>query len=395
MSHKPRSMQPRLPQPLRRQSAGGFSLIELLVAVVIGMALVLAVTGMLVRNETGRRSLTASNDTSQNTAFVAYTLDRSLRSAGSGFSQAWRTAYGCRLLAARGGVQVLPAAAAFPAPFNTVPTAVRLAPLVVHAGAGTGNTDVLAVLTGSSGLGESPLPVLPSSVDTTQMRVPSTVGLLGGDLLLLMQDTTNCMVQQVQTGFTGGADQTISLGGNYATTAVDSVNLTSFGSTTAALVAPLGNEATNQPAMQLLGVGANATLVSYDLLRLGGTTTVTPLADGVADMRAVYGIDTNNDGFVDSWVSPATAPWRAADLLDGSVAGRDNLARIMAVRVGLIVRSSLRERQAVSASTTTLFADLDPALRYTRTLTSDEQTQRFSTVDFTVPLRNQMLAPRL
>jgi type IV pilus assembly protein PilW len=371
MSHKLRLNRPGFSQGLRRNRASGFSLIELLVAVVIGMALVLAVTGMLVRNETGRRSLTASNDTSQNTAFVAYTLDRSLRSAGSGFSQAWRTAYGCRLLAARGGVQV------------------------VHAGAGTGNTDVLAVLTGSSGLGESPLPVLPSSVETTQMRVPSTVGLRGGDLLLLMQDTTNCMVQQVQAGFAGGADQTINLGGNYATTAVDSIDLTSFGSTTAALVAPLGNEATNQPALQLLGVGANATLVSYDLLRLGGTTTVTPLADGVADMRAVYGIDTNNDGFVDSWVSPATAPWRAADLLDGSVAGRDNLARIMAVRVGLIVRSSLRERQAVSASNTTLFADLDPALRYTRTLTSDEQTQRFSTVDFTVPLRNQMLAPRL
>jgi type IV pilus assembly protein PilW len=385
----------RLRHTRPRQNSGGFSLVELLVAVVIGMALVLATTSMLVRHESGRRSLTASNDASQNTAFVAYTLDRTLRSAGSGFAQAWRTAYGCRLLAARSGAQVLPAPVAFPAPFDTVPTAVRLAPLVVHAGAGAGGSDVLAVLTGSSGLGESPLQVLPSSVETTQLRTPSTVGLRGGDLVLLMQDTTNCMVQQVQTGFAGGADQTLSLGGMYATAAVDSIALTSFGSSSAAFAAPLGNETANQPALQLLGVGDNATLVSYDLLRLAGTTTIAPLVDGVVDLRALYGIDTNNDGLVDSWVSPATAPWRAADLLDSSVVARDNLARILAVRVGLIVRSSLRERQAVQASTRTLFADLGAGLAYTRTLTSDEQNLRYSTVDFTVPLRNQMLAPRL
>jgi type IV pilus assembly protein PilW len=49
----------------------------------------------------------------------------------------------------------------------------------------------------------------------------------------------------------------------------------------------------------------------------------------------------------------------------------------------------------VQASTRTLFADLGAGLAYTRTLTSDEQNLRYSTVDFTVPLRNQMLAPRL
>ena len=46
-----------------RHSAG-FTLIELLVAVAIGMALVLAITMMMVRFESGRRTLTSHNDSS-------------------------------------------------------------------------------------------------------------------------------------------------------------------------------------------------------------------------------------------------------------------------------------------------------------------------------------------
>ena len=73
----------------------GFTLIELLVAVTIGMALTLAITLMLTRHEAARRSLTNVNDSTMSGVYASYVLDRSVRSAGSGFAQAWRTGVGC------------------------------------------------------------------------------------------------------------------------------------------------------------------------------------------------------------------------------------------------------------------------------------------------------------
>lgn len=391
MKHPTRTRRPRAPL---RPRVAGVTLIELLVAVLVGSALVIAITTILMRSEAGRRGLTATNDSSQNAAFVSFALDRTLRSAGSGFSQSWRSAFGCRVLAARNGVAVLPRPAGFPAPFATVPQTVRLAPLVVHAGAGSGGSDVLAVATGASGLGEAPLGVLAGSVTGTQLRVPSTVGLRARDLVLVLQDANNCMVQQVANGFAGGASQALDFGGTYASSVIAAVQLDSLGVNSPAYLAPLGNTLGNLPALQLLGVAANATLVSYDMLRIDGSDTVTPIADSVVDLRARYGVDSNGDGRIDTWVSPAVAPYDAATLLDGSAASQLNLASIQAVRVGLVLRSAAPERTAVSPASLAMFSDLALPLRYSRTLDASEQLLRHRTVEFTVPLRNVMMMPR-
>jgi type IV pilus assembly protein PilW len=389
---------PRLsrPRPHRRRSgSGGVSLVEVLVAVVVGSALVVAITTLVMRSEAGRRGLTASNDSSQNAAFVALLLDRTLRSAGSGFSRSWRQAYGCRLLAARSGSQILPRNTAFPPPFADVPGTVRLAPVLVHAGLGAGGSDVLAVATGASGLGESPLAVRPGSVTSSQLRLTSTLGFRPKDLLLVLQDPTNCMVQQVADSFsTNPPTDTVLLGGSYASASVNSVNLSSLGVTSPAFVAPLGNLQGNTPALQLLGVSANATLVSYDLLRMDGSDTITPLADSVVDLRARYGVDSDGDGRIDNWVSPAAAPFDTATLLDGSSESLRNLASIQALRVGLVMRSAVPDREAVSPTNLVMFADLAVPLHHTRTLSSSERLLRHRTVEFTVPLRNVMLIPR-
>ena len=80
----------------------GLTLIELMVAIVIGLVVVLAATNVLVIGESYKRTTNSNNDTSQSGAFAAYTLDRALRSAGSGFSQAWdQGIFGCQLSASR------------------------------------------------------------------------------------------------------------------------------------------------------------------------------------------------------------------------------------------------------------------------------------------------------
>ena len=379
---------------LRRRQSAGFTLVELLVAVTIGMALVLAITLMLTRYESGRRTLTSVNDSSMGSAYVSFTLDRIVRSAGSGYAQGWKDSFGCQLLASRSGITTLPRASAFPAPFAAVPQAMRLAPVVVHAGAGTDGSDILAVATGSSGLGESPLPVMTASATGTGLRVPATIGLRAGDLVMVSQGATLCMLQQVASGFAGGADQQLDFGGTYADSDIAGTRLEDLGVGTPAWLSPLGNTTGNQPMFQLLGVGPNATLVAHDMLQLNGSDSVTAIADGVADLRARYGVDTTNDNIIDSWRDPAVAPWDAATLLNGTLDSKIRLSQIVAVRVGVLVRTSTPERDSVAPASVTLFSDLGSTLQATRSLNAAERLVRWRTVEFTVPLRNALLTQR-
>ena len=266
--------------------------------------------------------------------------------------------------------------------------------MLVHAGAGTGGSDVIAIAGGNSGLGETALRMLAGSVTANGLRVPATLGLRERDLILLAeQGRGDCMLQQTAAGFAGGATQQIDFGADYGVGTIGTLNLTDFGSVGEVNVLPLGNTAGNLPSLQLLGIAADRTLVSLDMLRLdgGATDTVTPLADGVIEMRVRYGVDTNDDRIVDQWVDPAGTPWTAAELMDGSAAAQTNLHRILAVRIGLILRNATADRDVVTGGSLQLFPDLDAALRHTRTLTTDEQRFRYRVLEFTVPLRNVML----
>lgn len=372
----------------------GLTLIELLVAIALSMLLMVAVSGVLVRQEGARRTLTSTNDVLLNGAHLSDQMDRLLRSAGSGFSQAWQSTFGCQLTVARGGVQLLPRAAAWPAPFATVPQGPRVAPVLVHAGAGTDGSDVIAVASGNSGLGEAPLRLLAGSATANSVRVPATIGLRQRDLILVAeQGRAGCMLQQAAVGFAGGASQQIDFGADYGSGTIGTLNLADFGSVGEVSVVPLGNAAGNTPSFQLLGISADRTLVALDMLRLAGGAAdpVAPLADGVIEMRVRYGIDTNDDRIVDQWVDPAATPWTAAELMDGSAAAQANLYRILAVRVALVLRNATQERAAVTGASLVLFADLAVGLRHTRALTADEQRFRYRVMDFTVPLRNLML----
>ena len=100
----------------------------------------------------------------------------------------------------------------------------------------------------------------------------------------------------------------------------------------------------------------------YDLLQSGGNGyTAIPLTDGVVEMHALYGIDPNNTGNV-SWQAP-TGAFDAATLSNGTQTAAANLYAIKAVRIGLILRTSLPERAqqyVTSASATTATASAGP-----------------------------------
>jgi type IV pilus assembly protein PilW len=161
------------------------------------------------------------------------------------------------------------------------------------------------------------------------------------------------------------------------------------------------------PLFQLIGVKAGATsdedyvLYSYDLLKINGLDEPTPIADQVFELHALYYVDTDAtpDGKPDQWVSPdlsaavhtltingTSYKFDAASLLDRSVTSADLLHRIKAIRVGLIVRSALRERDSVSQSSPTLFSDLGANFQYTSA--AIDEHYRYKTFESTIPIRN-------
>ncbi len=376
-----------------RRGAAGFSVVELLVAVAVGLVLTLAVTGVLLRNEGRSRDTLAVNDINQSGAFVAYLLDSAVRSAGSGFANRWAETYGCRLNASRSGSTILPRTSAWPAPFAGFPQAVRVAPVLIGKGQSASGSDVIAVMRGNAGIGEAPLEVLALG---PPLGLRNTIGLAANDLLLLADGEPDCLL--LQTGATTADTVELSGTGAYHTTTGTNRDLVDFGTPTPSTVAVnLGNAGASggtpvtPPQFMLYGVGANRTLFARDMLDIDGGD-VQPVADGVVELRALYGLDTDNNGTLDQWADPGVAPFNTASLLSGNAAAVQNLNSIIAVRIGLILRTSQREREVVAPETLTLFADLDEDLQQTRTLTTAERNYRHRITEVTVPLRNVLLS---
>ncbi len=386
-----------------RRRPHGFSLIELLVSMAIALVVTLAITTVMIQGEGSKRSSTSVNEINQTGAYIAYVLDRQLRNAGSGFTQRWGDVFGCAVTASRSGSLIMPRGSAFPAPFANATQTPRLAPVIIVAngadttGAGAETRgDLITIMAGSAGFGEMAQLVNTNSVSGTSssgsLQLPNTVGYSAGDLVLLADSSiaTGCLVEQVNGVPAGGVLQ---LAGTYYQQAGNGVSLSSFGANTFAV--QLGGASINPPQFSIFGVGNQSTLYSYDLLRTTGSDLPVPLADGVVEMRAIYGIDSSAtpDGKVDDWVQP-TAGYDAATLTDGSTAARDKLRRIVAVRLGFILRTSLKEKDAVATGQTlTLFGDV--AAKRTRTLSADEAHYRFRTLEITVPLRNVLMAPEV
>jgi len=393
-----------------RPPQAGVTLVEMMVALLIGMVLSIAVMMVLSTFEGRRRTLVSTSDLEQSGALATFQLDRWIRSAGTGLGQGSGFAYGCTLHAAKSGHQILPATGSLPAPFAAVDPGssgvFRLAPVLILPGQTTPAvsgqaSDVLVVM--SAGNDASQVPSMlsaPPSAD--HLATANLTEFSPGDLLLVADHhksssggAADCMISQASAALTTtGTGTTLPLGGSgssYHGESIGSMAITSLTDDPVAfdLGAPTASGTSQPPAFQLIGVGDNDTLYGYDLLQVSGDG-VQAQAEGVFEMHAVYGIDSTGsaDNKIDQWVGAgASSAYSVAALSDGSDAAMARLKNIRAVRVALILRTSLPERDAVTSNALTLFADLS-GLAITRTLTPAEQHFRYRVVETTIPIRN-------
>ena len=385
----------------------GVTLIELMVAIVIGLVVTLAATSLLIFGESSKRTSTATNDMGQTGAYAAYVLDRAVRGAGSGLTQSWNLAgaFGCRLSATLPATPNLPRGSAFPAPFATSflggasgSANLRVAPVLIGRSQSDAGSDVLVVMGGTAASGDVPRLILSAGASSNILRLDSTVGLAEGDLgLVSANGTTDCLLEQVHAS-AAFADSTgndaLPLGSTYYTASGPSTSLSTLAASGAAYFTPLGNVGAGNTQFQMFGVGSNNTLYGYDLLMTDGTDASQAIADGVAEMHALYGLDTNTDGVLDTWVDPGAAGYDIATMMTTPATAR----QVVAVRIALVLRSANYEKEnengeLPSPASLTLFRDLATSLQRTVSFSASEQHFRHRVVESTIPLRNVLLLP--
>jgi type IV pilus assembly protein PilW len=385
----------------------GMTLVELMVAMVIGLGITLAISSVLIASENHKRTTTSTNDAQQTGSYAYHALDRALRGAGSGIAESAFPSdvgvLGCHLSA--GGI--FPRGTAFPVPFATFPLTSPLivAPLLIGKNQSQdGVSDVIMVMSGSGSAGGVSRQITGGGNATT-VTLDNTVGFGHDDLLLVSQSgVADCLLEQVDTFATPTLN--LASAAPYYTASGGATTMATLAGSTSSFVTPLGNADANNVQFTLFGVDLNHTLYSYDLLRnlqlvgLTGGDSAQAIADGVVQMNAIYGIDTNGDGKQDTWAGPGEGAWN----LNTVKASPTKMKQIVSVRIALVVRGEYYDTKrdaagvpiAVTPPTLTIFNGLTDtatavSLQQTINLSATDQQFRYRVFEFTIPLRNMLL----
>lgn len=377
----------------------------------IGLVVTLAVTTVLIKNEGAQRTSVAINDASQTVNYMAFSIDREIRSSGTGFAQ-FRKAMGCEIHAAAGTAQILPPPAPLPAPFDTIGTAtvpIRLAPVVIVDGGA--DSDKLIVMGGSHAGSQNALVMKPNTAKAASIGVASTFDLTNGDMVIVAETTPGgkCMVQEVDK--TNGS--TIEFGGTYfKSVSTGGVSLATMGDKKMAAVLPIGRNsmvAAAQPSFFAYAINSQKQLVRYNLLNPNPTPTVadvTPIAENIVMMKAIYGTGTATSPLGDPSAVPTVLMWGKPTgtlaatsmagglLVDGTILANKAAAEaaqlafstIKAVRVAIVIRSPILEKEKASPSSLSLFQDLPTPITYT--LPAGDEFYRHRIVETLIPIRN-------
>ncbi|MEN9479754.1 MAG: hypothetical protein RLZZ298_1149 [Pseudomonadota bacterium] len=291
----------------------GFSLVELMVAMVIGLLSIIIMMQMLGKYEQQKRTTTSGDDSLSSGAIALSGLERDIRQAGLGFMSV--QVIGCNITGLiSGGAQ-------FP-----------LVPIMINpGGASWGDTgDTVLITSGNAnGAGEGNLiNSLPASAYDVQ--APSMF-VTGEKVFAAPENRLSTCLLDLQN-VTDIQQSNIVVGTQYAT--MLGGRLYSLGT---------------KPSVTAYAV-KNGNLAVCDHMANDCSTggTWVPIADNVVSLQAQYGFDTNvplMDGVIDVWdTTDASITSLGVPIGGPQYTNACQTLRMAAVRVALIARSSQPEK---------------------------------------------------
>ena len=342
----------RADHPLRRAGTRGFSLVELMIGLVIGLLVSLAALSSLRIFTNEQRQGTVSGAGVLNAAAALGAIKNDVAAVGLGFFDGRRPL--CDRLNLSFGTSAL---------FNSA----SFAPLSITRTLGNDQIDVFYASDVSAGVS---LPISTAS-NGSQINVESILPVSVGQTVLLTPASTGlCTVRSVTATVAG---------------TVDTPQIVSFGA------AGQHNQA-NFNTAPAYAARARATLLGqlqwhrYRLVDgnlvleqpLNGTTAV--LVRNVIALRAEYGVSASGGTTLQDWQDPTDAGW-------GSLTSA-NIGRVRALRLGVVTRVAQREKADSSGNCTASAAkpklfevEVEPDV-------SDWRCFRFRNSTLVVPLRN-------
>jgi type IV pilus assembly protein PilW len=353
----------------------GFTLVEVMVGMVIGMIGMIVMLQVFSNAESQKRATTGSGDAQSNGAMAIYSLQRDIRQAGYGFNAL--NAMGCSL--------------ALPAPASR--TINQLAPVTINppvadVPAGDANSDTLLIVYGS---GEgSPEGDSITSVAGSQVAVFTPANFSA----FVNVATTPYRVIAAPSSITVNCALSLS-----TVTAFASPNLTiaSSGAVEEGSLFNLGFA----PRILAYAVRAgNLTVCDYMAANCGAACTATdgtcsanwvPIVNNIVSLRAQYGRDilpappAARDYVVDTW--DQTTPAKPATTLQSAW---DSFAcswtRIPAFRLAVVSRNSLVDKGTLTAVAPTWEGSTNNPIDLSGR--ANWQNYRYKTFETSIPVRN-------
>lgn len=362
----------------------GFSLVEILVAMVIALLGTVIIFQVFAVSEDIKRTSTSGGDAQQYGALALFTLERDLRMAGYGINNA--ALLGCT-------VRAYDELATPP----DIPN-FTLAPVIITPGADAKTPDTVAIMYGDSDLLAAPAKItqnMPSPAAT--FKVSNRFGFYPGHLVLAAEPGKDCTLAEVTEtpGTPGQTDNVIHNSGNYINAAGANV--------TARFNKPsgLGISYTTSGTLYNLGNAPIRNTYSVQNARLMQTSTfaTTPgvavaIAENIVHMKVQYGKDDGVDnGTVDhaTFVADDGAVDNYTNTMPGTPSAAD-WARIITIRLAVVARSAQPERPNVAGGPCDATTAAPTWSGGTFDLSNDPNWQcyRYRVFETTVPLRNLM-----
>jgi type IV pilus assembly protein PilW len=317
-----------------KKRSTGMSLIELMVGAAIGLIGIVIITHVYLTNEQHKRTTTAAGGAQTNGAIALFALERELRQAGYGLNSSFAFQCNCDATTNAGCSAIqyyYDLKYSFPpnASMLNSRNSLSLYPFIITDQ--VNGPDVLSVFYGSNSERALSTILVDNMVTPgADMKPDGTAGFAVGNLIVLQNGTT-CAMYQV----TGVVAQTLlhaanqwnpGGGGTLPTFAKDSTRVFNLGS---------------RPVWKTFGIASGKLQVTDQLAVLTAAAVSQDLMDGIVDLQAQYGKDTNDDNAIDVWTKqlPAAA---------GTNFSANDIAQIKAVRLAVLARSEHYEKPSTA-----------------------------------------------
>jgi len=322
------------------------SLIELMVGAAIGLIGIVIITHIYLTNEQHKRNTTAAGGAQTNGAIALYALERDIRQAGFGLNSSYAFQCNCDQTTNSGCSAVqyyYDTKYSFPpnAALTNSRNALSLYPFIITGflGAGGNGPDTLSVFYGSDNERALSTMLIDNMITPgADIKADGAAGFEAGNLVVLQSGTT-CAMYQVTGVVTETLQHAANIwnpagGGTLPTWPKDSTRIFDLGP---------------RPVWKTFGIKYDATnTINYGKLQVTDQFRVLTqgavsqdLMDGIVDLQAQYGKDTNGDGVVDVWTKVlsrnAPANFDAIDIM-----------QVIAVRLAVLARDDYYQKPSTA-----------------------------------------------